>query len=167
MNKADLINLVESRIGNRRTATAVVESIFDAMIREVADGGKVAITGFGTFEAAQRAPRTGRNPRTGQAVPIGPTVVPRFKAGTTFRAVVADPSRLPSDAGAAGSLVRRAPARTGEPTGSSAPAPAVAKAPDVAAAAGAKKPPKASKDDKSDKSGKSDKARKKKNKKKA
>lgn len=111
MNKADLINLVEPRVGNRRVATDVVEAIFDAVIREVASGGKVAITGFGTFEATARAPRTGRNPRTGEAVPIRRTTAPRFKPGTTFRTVVADPGLLSEDTDgplAVASLVRRA-----------------------------------------------------------
>lgn len=113
MNKADLINLVEPRVANRRVATEVVEAIFDAVIREVATGGKVAITGFGTFEAATRAPRTGRNPRTGEAVPIHRTTAPRFKPGTTFRTVVADPALLPAagdDPIMVASLVRRASA---------------------------------------------------------
>ena len=99
MNKADLISIVEPRVGSRKVATDVVESIFDAVIREVAGGGKVAITGFGTFEAAARAPRTGRNPRTGEPVPIRKTVAPRFKPGTTFRSVVASPDLLDETSG--------------------------------------------------------------------
>ena len=113
MNKADLISIVEPRVGSRKVATDVVESIFDAVIREVAGGGKVAITGFGTFEAAARAPRTGRNPRTGEPVPIRKTVAPRFKPGTTFRSVVASPDLLDETSGTelgVVSLVRRASA---------------------------------------------------------
>ena len=113
MNKADLISIVEPRVGSRKVATDVVESIFDAVICEVAGGGKVAITGFGTFEAAARAPRTGRNPRTGEPVPIRKTVAPRFKPGTTFRSVVATPDLLDDTTGTelgVVSLVRRASA---------------------------------------------------------
>lgn len=55
----------------------------------------MSITGFGTFERAERASRTGRNPRTGEAVRIEPTAVPRFKPGTLFKTVVEDPSLLP------------------------------------------------------------------------
>ena len=113
VNKADLISIVEPRVGSRKVATDVVESIFDAVIREVAGGGKVAITGFGTFEAAARAPRTGRNPRTGEPVPIRKTVAPRFKPGTTFRSVVAAPDLLDDTTGTelgVVSLVRRASA---------------------------------------------------------
>ena len=69
--------------------------VLDAIIREVAKGGKVAITGFGTFQKVARAARTGRNPRTGDAVRIKKTTVPRFRPGTSFKGYVADPRSLP------------------------------------------------------------------------
>jgi DNA-binding protein HU-beta len=113
VNKADLIAVVEPRVGSRTVAADIVEAIFDAVIREVATGGRVAITGFGTFEPAARAARTGRNPRTGERVPIQGTTAPRFKPGTTFRSVVADPALLSdrvADDRTVVSLVRRASA---------------------------------------------------------
>ncbi|MFV0461853.1 MAG: HU family DNA-binding protein [Nostocoides sp.] len=106
MNKADVIRALEGPTGSRKRATAALEAFLDLVIREVAAGGKVSLTGFGTFERTDRAPRTGRNPRTGEAVPIDSTSVPRFKAGTLFKEVVEDPSKLPSSALAGG----RAPA---------------------------------------------------------
>jgi DNA-binding protein HU-beta len=66
----------------------------------VAKGEKVGITGFGTFEKALRAARIGRNPRTGAKVKIRKTAVPKFKAGTQFRDVVADPKKLPKTSAA-------------------------------------------------------------------
>lgn len=134
MNKAELIAAVESRLGSKKAASDALEAIFDAIIREVAKGGKVGITGFGTFEGAARAARTGRNPRTGQTVRIKKTTVPKFKAGTAFKTYVADPRKLadgtPAGAHAATvSVIRRASAT---PAKASAKAPT--KAPTKAAA---------------------------------
>lgn len=95
MNKGELIEALESRLGGRKAAAAAVEGLLDVIIREVAKGRKVGITGFGTFERAARAARIGRNPRTGARVKIKKTAVPKFKAGTKFRMVVADPKQLP------------------------------------------------------------------------
>ena len=95
MNKGQLIEALESRLGGKKAASAAVEGLLDVIIREVAKGKKVGITGFGTFERAARAARIGRNPRTGASVKIKKTAVPKFKAGTKFRAVVADPKQLP------------------------------------------------------------------------
>jgi DNA-binding protein HU-beta len=95
VNKGQLIEALESRLGGKKAASAAVEGLLDVIIREVAKGKKVGITGFGTFERAARAARIGRNPRTGASVKIKKTAVPKFKAGTKFRAVVADPKQLP------------------------------------------------------------------------
>lgn len=97
MNKADLIERISQELGGRQEATTAIEVIVDAILREVADGGSVGITGFGTFERIDRAPRTGRNPRTGAPVPIDATSAPRFRPGTYFKRIVTDPSALPSD----------------------------------------------------------------------
>ena len=96
MNKADLVDALEVRLGGKKAASDALEAIFDVIIREVARGGKVGITGFGTFERVDRAPRTGRNPHTGEAVPIAATSRPRFRPGSYFTSVVADPSLLPA-----------------------------------------------------------------------
>ena len=100
MNKGQLIDELESRLGGKRAATDAVQGVLDVIIRTVAKGEKVGITGFGTFEKALRAARIGRNPRTGAKVKIKKTAVPKFKAGTQFRDVVADPKRLPKTSAA-------------------------------------------------------------------
>lgn len=97
MNKADLIDALAPRLGSRAAAGAAVEAMVDVVLREVAAGGSVGITGFGTFERVQRAPRTGRNPRTGETVPIPGTATPRFRPATYFKDVVADPTAIPQD----------------------------------------------------------------------
>lgn len=111
MNKADLVTAIETRLGGRKAATDAVDAVLDVIIREVARGNKVTITGFGTFEKVTRAARTGRNPRTGETVPIKKSAVPKFKPGTGFKAVVAKPSSLPKTGNAAG----RAAAGTAAP----------------------------------------------------
>lgn len=97
MNKADLIEALAARLGSRAQAALAVESMVDLVLRQVASGGSVTITGFGTFERVQRAPRTGRNPRTGEPVPIAGTTSPRFRPGAYFKEVVGDPEQLPSE----------------------------------------------------------------------
>lgn len=106
MNKADLAAVLEPIVGGSAMASKAVDAMVDAMIREVAGGGTVTLTGFGTFERVERAPRTGRNPRTGQVVRIEATAGPRFRPSPAFRAAVADPSSLPED-GFAGGRSRR------------------------------------------------------------
>lgn len=108
VNKADLVSVLEDRLGGKKAAADAIEVVLDAIIREVARGGKVSLTGFGTFERVARAERTGRNPRTGETVKIKKTAVPKFKPGTSFRVVVADPRKLPKTSLAGG----RAPAGT-------------------------------------------------------
>ncbi|WP_446665463.1 HU family DNA-binding protein [Flexivirga sp. B27] len=102
MNKAELIQSLETRLGSKKAASDALEAVVDAIIREVAKGNKVGITGFGTFEKISRAARTGRNPRTGTTVRIKKTAVPKFKPGTAFKTVVANPRSLPKTGNAGG-----------------------------------------------------------------
>lgn len=101
MNKADLVEALEDRLGGKKAAADALEAIFDVIIREVARGGRVGITGFGTFERVDRAARTGRNPRTGDSVRIESTAVPKFRPGTAFKMYVAEPATLPKGGPAA------------------------------------------------------------------
>ena len=102
MNKAELIGALEAKLGSRRVASDALEAVFDTIIREVARGGKVGITGFGTFERADRAARTGRNPKTGQTVKIKKTRIPKFRAGTNFKEIVAGQKKLSKTASRSG-----------------------------------------------------------------
>jgi len=56
----------------------------------VASGDKVAITGFGVFEKADRPARTARNPATGAPISVPASSVPRFRPGADFKALVND-----------------------------------------------------------------------------
>jgi DNA-binding protein HU-beta len=130
VNKAELVVALEDKLGGKKAASDALDAVLDAIIREVAKGGKVAITGFGTFQKVARAARTGRNPRTGDAVRIKKTTVPRFRPGTSFKGYVADPRSLPKAAPATG----RAPAGS-VAKAAAAPAPAKKAAPAKAAPA--------------------------------
>ncbi len=86
MNKTELIQQLASRadIGKSEAQNAI-DALFspsDGIIAEALKSGeKISITGFGSFEARQREARTGRNPRTGKEIKIGPSTSAAFKAG--------------------------------------------------------------------------------------
>lgn len=64
----------------------LVSCFFEAISARLADGGRVELRGFGAFSTRARDGRTGRNPRTGDAVKIDPKRVPYFKPGKEMRA---------------------------------------------------------------------------------
>jgi integration host factor subunit beta len=68
-----------------RDVEAIVECFFDDIIAQLAGGGRVELRGFGTFSTRARESRTGRNPRTGDAVDIASKRVPYFKPGKEMR----------------------------------------------------------------------------------
>ncbi len=81
MNKGELAQIVayETSI-TRANAAAAVDSLFKAVAAALRDGARVQISGFGTFSVKDRQARMGRNPRTGEAVPIPASRAPAFKA---------------------------------------------------------------------------------------
>lgn len=81
MTKSDLMDLLFKHHGLRRDeAEEIVERIFIAMRRALIKGDEVKITNFGVFAVRTRAARPGRNPRTGESVPIPPRKVVTFRA---------------------------------------------------------------------------------------
>ena len=89
MNKAELIDALAGRLGDKKTATQALDAVLAEVQSAVTKGDRVAITGFGVFEKRVRAARTARNPRTGEAVKVKKTSVPAFRAGASFREMVA------------------------------------------------------------------------------
>ena len=86
MNKQELIRKIAADAGlTQKQAAAALESTVKAIEDTVADGGKVSLIGFGTFEAKERKARTSRNPRTGEAVEVPASTAPAFKAGKEFK----------------------------------------------------------------------------------
>ena len=62
--------------------------MIDTIVKTVAKKQDVQLIGFGTFKAAKRAARTGKNPRTGEKLKIAAATVPKFTAGAAFKAAV-------------------------------------------------------------------------------
>jgi DNA-binding protein HU-beta len=89
VNKAELVGALAERLGgDRGTASAAVDGLLDVIVRTVGAGESVSVAGFGVFERRERAARSGRNPRTGQAIQVPAAVVPAFRPGAYFRDVV-------------------------------------------------------------------------------
>ena len=89
MNKSELIEAIATDSGLTKVQAegalnAVTSNITAALTRR----DKVTLVGFGTFSTSDRAARTGRNPRTGAAIQIPATTVPKFKAGKELKAAV-------------------------------------------------------------------------------
>ena len=70
---------------SQREVENVVTAVFDSITDQLASGGRVELRGFGAFSTRQRDARTGRNPRTGEAVSVDAKRVPYFKPGKEMR----------------------------------------------------------------------------------
>ena len=82
MNKSEFIDKVAATAElNKASATRAVEAVFDSIANALRQGDSVNLVGFGTFSVGMRAARTGRNPRTGEAISIAASRNPKFKAG--------------------------------------------------------------------------------------
>ncbi|MGO4958353.1 HU family DNA-binding protein [Luteococcus sp. Sow4_B9] len=92
MNKAELIDsLAKGHFeGNKAVATRALNAVVDTIATEVANTGKVSITGFGVFEVLHREARVVRNPRTGERKQAEAMDLPRFRPGTDFKKRVQD-----------------------------------------------------------------------------
>ena len=90
MNKAELIELAAKEADiSKAAAGKTLDAIVAAVVKAVSKGDTVTLVGFGTFKSSKRAARTGKNPRTGEALKIAATTVPKFTAGAGFKAAVA------------------------------------------------------------------------------
>ncbi|MBF2033916.1 MAG: HU family DNA-binding protein [Leptolyngbyaceae cyanobacterium T60_A2020_046] len=90
MNKGELVDKVAEKSGvTKKQADLVITAAVDAIMETVAEGQKVTLVGFGSFEPRERKEREGRNPKTGETMVIPATVVPAFSAGKQFKEMVA------------------------------------------------------------------------------
>ena len=87
MTKSELIAEIAAENPHLRGADVevLVSTIFDEITGALARGERVELRGFGAFTVKHRNARTGRNPRTGEAVPVDEKSVPFFKAGKELR----------------------------------------------------------------------------------
>jgi DNA-binding protein HU-beta len=90
MNRQELVDkIAEATELSKKDATAALEAIVGAIGDALAEGEKVGLVGFGTFEARQRAARDGFNPQTGEKIKIAAKTVPVFRPGAGLKAKVA------------------------------------------------------------------------------
>lgn len=90
MNKGELIEALAAKSElSKAAAGRTLDALIEIITAKVAKKEEVQLIGFGTFKAAKRAARTGKNPRTGEALKIAATTVPKFTPGAAFKAAVA------------------------------------------------------------------------------
>ena len=86
MNKTELIEHIALQADISKAAAArALESIIGAVKSTLKKGRSVSLVGFGTFAVGKRAPRMGRNPRTGAAIKIKAAKVPKFRPGKALK----------------------------------------------------------------------------------
>ncbi|KIA81500.1 integration host factor subunit beta [Chromobacterium amazonense] len=91
MTKSELIARLSERLAERNSqlvykdAELAVKTILDAMANNLAQGSRIEIRGFGSFDLNYRPPRVGRNPKSGTSVSVPEKYVPHFKAGKELR----------------------------------------------------------------------------------
>jgi DNA-binding protein HU-beta len=86
MTKAELIDSISSKADlPKGTAERVVNTIFDDIVEALKKGDKVNVSGFGTFQVSNRKARTGRNPKTGEAIEISASRSAKFKPGKLLK----------------------------------------------------------------------------------
>ena len=95
MNKKELVAAVAAKAEmTQASVEKALKAVVEVTVAEVAKKGKVQLIGFGTFEARERAARTGKNPQTGKPIKIAAATVPAFKPGKAFKeAVNAKPAK--------------------------------------------------------------------------
>jgi DNA-binding protein HU-beta len=90
MNKGELVDTVAAKTNiTKKQADEVISAFLEVVTEAVANGDKVTLIGFGSFERRERAEREGRNPKTKETITIPATRVPAFSAGKQFREKVA------------------------------------------------------------------------------
>ena len=89
MNKSDLVSHVADIANLPKAVTGkAVDAVFAVITETLAKGGEIAIKGFGAFATTDRAAREGRNPKTGEPVPIPGSKAPKFKAAKPLKDAV-------------------------------------------------------------------------------
>jgi len=98
LTKAELAELLFERLGlNKRESKDMVEAFFDLVHGTLVKGEDVKLSGFGNFNIRRKAPRPGRNPRTGEAIPIKARNVVTFHASHKLKAIVQGEAPLDAD----------------------------------------------------------------------
>ena len=98
MTKSELIEKVASKNPqlSQKDVELAVKSMLEEMSKTLATGGRIEIRGFGSFSLHYRAPRLGRNPKTGESVGLSGKFVPHFKPGKELRERVNEQASRPT-----------------------------------------------------------------------
>lgn len=89
MKKSELVEKIAAEAGiSKKTAGKALDTVLESIKGAVSRGDTVTIARFGSFKAAARAARAGKNPRTGESFKIAATSVPKFAASASFKAKV-------------------------------------------------------------------------------
>ena len=89
MNKTELVDAMALDTNlSKKDVEKVLKSFVDVVSKEMKNGGKVQLVGFGTFEVSERAAREGRNPQTGETMEIKASRAPKFKAGKALKDLI-------------------------------------------------------------------------------
>ncbi|MGZ9868132.1 HU family DNA-binding protein [Priestia endophytica] len=89
MNKTELIKAVAEKAElTQKDSAKVVDALLEVVKETLAEGEKIQLVGFGTFEVRERAARKGHNPQTGEPIDIPASKAPAFKAGKALKDVV-------------------------------------------------------------------------------
>jgi DNA-binding protein HU-beta len=89
MNKGELVSKIAEQAELKKAeAEKALNALISTVTEELANGGEIALVGFGTFKVSERAARSGRNPQTGETIQIAAAKVPSFKAGKGLKDAV-------------------------------------------------------------------------------
>ena len=89
MNKTELVTAMATKSGlSKKDVEKALKAFEEVVTEELQAGGKVQLTGFGTFEVIERKERIGRNPKTNEEMPIPASKSPKFKAGKLLKDAV-------------------------------------------------------------------------------
>jgi DNA-binding protein HU-beta len=90
MNKGELVDAVAAKANvTKKQADGIISAFLEIVTEAVANGEKITLVGFGSFERRERSEREGRNPKTNEPMTIPATRVPGFSAGKLFKEKVA------------------------------------------------------------------------------
>ena len=86
MNKTELVAAIAEKTNlTKADSEKALKAFTEVVAEELKKGEKITLVGFGTFEVSERAAREGRNPKTGEKMPIAASKTPKFKAGKALK----------------------------------------------------------------------------------
>jgi len=98
LTKAELAEMLFDRLGlNKRESKDMVEAFYEIVRGALVSGQDVKLSGFGNFNIRRKAPRPGRNPRTGESIPIDARQVVTFHASHKLKSIVQGDTSLGED----------------------------------------------------------------------